>query len=215
MFSAKVNMVELLHYFISGVMLGFAAGVSPGPLLALVISETLMHGRKEGVLVSLSPVLTDAPVIVAAVLILSSVSNSDIFLGIVSLAGALFVGYLAYKNILIQETRAGAIYVKPQSLRKGVITNFLSPHPYLFWMTIGAPMVTKAYHVGLMSAVSFVTGFYLFLVGSKILIAYIVSHSKHFLQSTTYVYIIRATGIMLLVFVVLFLRDGLILLGIL
>ena len=202
------------HYFVSGLLLGFAAGVSPGPLLALVISETILHSRKEGVLVSLSPVLTDFPVIAATVLILSRVSNSDFFLGIVSLAGAAFVGYLAYKNILIQGVHTAIDYVKPQSLRKGVITNFLSPHPYLFWMTIGAPTIIKAFHVGIASAISFLAGFYLLLIGSKIVIAFMVGHSKNFLRSKTYVYIIRATGIILLVFVVLFLRDGLSLLGI-
>jgi threonine/homoserine/homoserine lactone efflux protein len=154
------------------------------------------------------------PVITATVYILSRISNSDFFLGAVSFAGAVFIGYLAYKNIMIQDMQAKIDYVNPQSLRKGVITNFLSPHPYLFWMTIGAPTVTKAFQVSPVSAISFLAGFYLLLIGSKILIALIVSKSKNFLRSTTYIYIIRATGIVLLVFVVLFLRDGLILLGI-
>lgn len=203
---------ETVHYFVSGVLLGFAAGVSPGPLLALVIAETVMHSRKEGILVSLSPVLTDLPVIAGTIYILSHFSSSDFFLGMVSLAGAVFIGYLACKNIMIRNMHTAVDHVKPQSLRKGVITNFLSPHPYLFWLTIGAPMITKAFTVGITSAVSFIAGFYLLLIGSKILIACIVGQSKNFLQSRIYVSIIRATGIILLVFVVLFLRDGLTLL---
>ncbi len=201
------------YYFVSGIVLGFAAGVSPGPLLALVISETLMHGRKEGFLVSIAPVLTDLPIIAATVYILSRIPNSAFFLGIVSLAGAIFIGYLAYKNIMIQNMNMRIYHVKPQSLRKGVIANFLSPHPYLFWMTIGAPTVLKAYQFDISSAVSFITGFYLLLIGSKILIALIVHKSKNFLQSKTYVYIIRATGVILLLFGVLFVKDGLIMLG--
>jgi threonine/homoserine/homoserine lactone efflux protein len=208
-----MGLPESMHYFISGILLGFAAGVSPGPLLALVISETLMHSRKEGFLVSIAPVLTDLPVIAATVYILSRISNSDFFLGIVSLAGAVFIGYLAYKNIMIRDMHMRIHHVKPQSLRKGVITNFLSPHPYLFWMTIGAPTVLKASQVDISSAVSFIAGFYLLLIGSKILIALIVHRSKNFLQSRTYVYIIRTTGIILLLFSVLFLKDGLVMLG--
>jgi threonine/homoserine/homoserine lactone efflux protein len=208
-----MGMPESTHYFVSGILLGFAAGVSPGPLLALVISETLIHSRKEGFLVSIAPVLTDLPVIAATVYILSKISNSDFFFGIVSLAGAAFIGYLAYKNIMIQNMNLCIHPVKPQSLRKGVIANFLSPHPYLFWMTIGAPTVLKAYQVDISSAVSFIAGFYLLLIGSKILVALIVHKSKNFLQSRTYIYIIRTTGVILLLFGVLFLRDGLIILG--
>lgn len=204
---------EALQYFMVGVLLGSAAGVSPGPLLALVISETLVHTKKEGILVSIAPALTDLPVIAVTVYILSGISDSSFFLGILSLAGAFFIGHLAYRNIMIRDINLSVHYDKPQSLRKGVITNFLSPHPYLFWTTIGAPTVMKAWQIGIPPAVSFIAGFYLLLIGSKILIALVVSKSKDFLQSRTYVYIIRTMGVILLFFAVLFLKEGLSMLG--
>jgi len=202
-----------MQYLVSGIFLGFAAGVSPGPLLALVITETLMHSRKEGILVAIVPVVTDVPIIAVTMYILSQLSNSDTILGILSLAGAVFIGYIAYESIMTRDVNLGIHQVKPQSIRKGVITNFLSPHPYLFWMTIGAPTVLKAFQVNIASAVSFIAGFYVLLVGSKVLIALLVDRSKNFLKSRTYIYIIRATGIILLCFAVLFLKDGLRMLG--
>ena len=33
----------------------------------------------------------------------------------------------------------------PRSLTKGVMVNFLSPHPYIFWLTVGGPMTTRAW----------------------------------------------------------------------
>jgi threonine/homoserine/homoserine lactone efflux protein len=207
-----MGVTELVQYFVSGILLGFAAGVSPGPLLALVIAETLMHGKKEGVLVSLAPALTDLPIIVATVFFLSRISGSNFVLGIISLSGAFFVGYLAYKNITIRDIKSHIRPVKPQSIRKGVITNFLSPHPYLFWMTIGAPTVLKASQISLFSAALFMAGFYLLLIGSKILIALTVERSKNFLQGRTYLYVIRTTGVILMFFAGLFFKDGLVML---
>ena len=208
-------MIESIQYLVSGILFGFAAGVSPGPLLALVIAETLMHSRREGILVAIAPVVTDVPIIAVTMYVLSQLSSSDIFLGILSLAGALFIGYLAYESIMTREVHLGIYHVKPQSLRKGVLTNFLSPHPYLFWMMIGAPTILRALQVNLASAVAFIAGFYVLLVGSKVLIALLVDRSKNFLKSKTYIYIIRATGVILLCFAVLFFKDGLGMLGLL
>jgi threonine/homoserine/homoserine lactone efflux protein len=157
--------------------------------------------------------VTDIPIIAATVFILSRCSSSDFVLGIISLAGAVFIGYLAYDSIMIKGVDLNIQKVKPQSLRKGVITNFLSPHPYLFWMTIGAPIVLRAFQVNIASAVSFIAGFYVFLVGSKVLIVLLVDRSKNFLKSRTYIYIMRTTGLILLCFAVLFLKDGLRMLG--
>ncbi len=53
-----------------GLGLGLAAGVSPGPLLTLVVSSTLARGFGAGLRVALAPVLTDAPIIVLAILVL-------------------------------------------------------------------------------------------------------------------------------------------------
>lgn len=55
-------MVEGLEFLISGIVFGLAAGVAPGPLLALVFSETLKYGKKEGVTVAISPLITDLPI---------------------------------------------------------------------------------------------------------------------------------------------------------
>jgi len=196
----------------SGTLLGFAAGVSPGPLLALVISETLTHGRREGMLVSMAPALTDVPIIAISIFIISRISGFDFLLGMISLAGAFFVGHLAYRNMVLRDVNAQLGSEKSRSLRRGLITNFLSPHPYLFWMTVGAPTVMKAYRMNFFAALAFLAGFYLFLIGSKILVALLVNSSRNFLRGGAYRIVIRATGIIMLFFALLLLRDGLIML---
>ena len=53
---------------------------------------------------------------------------------------------------------------KPQSLRKGVMVNFLNPHPYMFWLSIGAPLILRAFRIHVFYVVLFVSTFYILLV---------------------------------------------------
>ncbi|OGW40026.1 MAG: hypothetical protein A2Y97_09780 [Nitrospirae bacterium RBG_13_39_12] len=202
-------MIESIPFLISGIIFGLAAGISPGPLLTLVISETLKHNKKEGIKVAIVPVLTDLPVVFISVFILAKLSSSNLILGTISILGALFIGYLAYESIFVKGMELNLQEVKPQSLRKGVITNFLNPHPYLFWIVVGAPTVIKAHSVSLQSVLLFIIGFYLFLVGSKVTVALLVDRTRGFLKSNAYFYTIRLLGIILLIFAGLFVKDGL------
>jgi hypothetical protein len=50
----------------SGAFLGLSCGLAPGPLLALVVAQTLRHGLREGCKMALTPLVTDAPIIIIA-----------------------------------------------------------------------------------------------------------------------------------------------------
>jgi threonine/homoserine/homoserine lactone efflux protein len=201
-------------FLFSGVVFGLSAGLSPGPLLTLVISETLKHDVKEGIKVSFAPVLTDFPIVMFTTLVLSRLSSMSVLLGVVSLLGSAFLVYLGYEGISFKGVDIEVEQAKPQSIRKGVIANFLNPSPYLFWFTIGAPLALKAFDIGMLPASAFILGFYVFLVGSKVLVAVVVGKSRFFLKSRNYIYTIRLLGIILLVFAVLFAKDSLELFGV-
>lgn len=202
-------MVESIPFLISGILFGLVAGIFPGPLLTLVISETVKHNRKEGMIVACAPILTDLPIVLLSIFVLSKLANFNLILGILSILGASFIIYLAYESITMKGIELNLQKIKAQSLRRGVITNFLSPNPYLFWITVGAPTVLKGYKISLLSSLFFILGFYLFLVGSKIMVVLLVDKSKSFLKSNTYVYIIRALGLMLFIFSAIYIKDGL------
>jgi len=207
-------MKSQLTFLLSGIVFGLSGGLAPGPLLTLVISETLKHGIREGIKISLAPLITDLPIILVAVLLLSRLANVHFLLGLISLCGAAFLVYLGFESIAFRGAELSAISVNPQSLKKGVVANFLNPSPYLFWFSIGAPMVIKAADVSLVAAIFFIAGFYILLVGSKIIVAVLVGKSRQFLKSNRYIYTIRLLGVILLFFALVFLRDGLGFLGV-
>jgi hypothetical protein len=76
-------------------------------------------------------------------------------------------------------------------------------------LTIGAPTVMNALNINVFSALLFLVSFYVFVVGSKIIVAATVNKSRFFAESTIYIYTVKILGILLLLFSAKFLLDGL------
>lgn len=205
----------MIGFLTIGALLGFSAGIAPGPLLALVISETLRHDMKAGIRVALAPIITDAPVIILTLLLSASLSEFSFLLGVISFAGAVFIFYLGIDSIRTKGTVVEIDRPPSRSFKKGIVVNALSPHPYLFWFTVGAPIMTKALQQNTACVVSFIAGFYLLLVGSKIILAVITGKSRTFMSGRAYILIMRVLGMILCIFAGLLFRDSLRYIGIL
>ena len=79
----------MLSALLVGVMFGLSAGFAPGPLLTLVITQTLQHNTKEGVKVAAAPVMTDVPIVLISFFILNELSTLGPTLGIIAAVGGL------------------------------------------------------------------------------------------------------------------------------
>ena len=199
-----------LHFIIAGSLLGLTAGISPGPLLTLVITQTMKHNKTEGIKIAISPLITDLPIILITLLIFNRLSQSDTILAAISFAGGIFVAYLGIQSIKSKGLNLETQDSKSESLKKGIITNFLSPHPYLFWGAVGTPYIFKAYDINLLTVILFFTSFYVLLIGSKVTVAILVSRSKAFIGQKLYIVIMKLLGIALLIFSIVFFYDGII-----
>ncbi len=82
----------------SGAFLGVSCGLAPGPLLALVLTQTLRHGPREGCKIALSPLVTDAPIIIVTLVLAAKLAQLRPLLGMVSVAGGAFILYLAWET---------------------------------------------------------------------------------------------------------------------
>lgn len=205
---------QMIHFLTIGTLLGLSAGFAPGPLLTLVISETLQHNARSGIKVALAPIITDAPIILLTLFLLSKLSHFHLILGIISLVGGCFILFLGYETFTTRGVTLKLTHENPQSLAKGILANALSPHPYLFWFSVGAPIMAKAINQNVLNSLGFIASFYLFLVGTKILLAIIVGKSKSFLRGKAYICIMRLLGLALWLLAFSLFRDGLKLLNI-
>lgn len=193
----------------AGALLGLSAGLSPGPLLALVMAQTLRHGPAEGAKVAISPLITDLPIILVCALVLAAVRGQSTVLGLVSLAGSAVLLRLGLDSLRARGLRPDAVGSEPRSLLQGVLVNGLSPHPYLFWLTVGMPLVYKDWARDPFAAICFLAAFYACLVGSKLAVVLLCHRSRSLLTGAAYVWTMRLLGVLLLAFAGLLVRDGL------
>lgn len=195
-------------------ILGLSSGFSPGPLLALVIAQTMQYGTREGIKVSIAPIITDVPIIAVCVFLVSRFAGMQSILGLISLAGGLFVIYLAWETFRARHPSADIPRGQAGSIGRGIAVNALSPHPYIFWITVGSPIIIRSYRESPAWAVLFVFSFLVCLIGAKVLVAVLVGRSKRMLEGGLYRFIMGFLGIALFVFALILIRDGLSLLGV-
>ncbi len=138
----------------------------------------------------------------------------DFVIGTISLFGACYLFYLGIENLKAKTHEFEVELSEENALRKGVTTNLLNPSPYLFWLTIGGPTILRSLAIHFVLSLIFVLGFYGVFIGSNLVIVSIVEKSKSFVKSTYYLYTVRTLGIALIIFALLFIRDGLELIGI-
>lgn len=200
---------SLIAYGVQGGTLGLIAAISPGPLMALVVSLSLTYSAREGIKAALAPLLTDLPILLCALVAVNVLAASDTARGLLALAGCLCLAYYALESFRFvpKATEAGA--KKPSSLLRGVTANFLNPNPYLFWATVGAPLMTQAAAEGKGPPLAFAASFFVCICGLKACIALVAATSAGWLGSRGYVFAVRLSGAGLLYYALSFLRDAL------
>lgn len=189
----------MITYLLQGIVLGFASGISPGPMLGLVISQTLRHGWRAGNLVALAPLFSDIPIILVLVVILGHLPIAAIYW--LALLGGAFVIYLGIETIrTVGSVKNFKTQVTSRKvLLSAVATNLLNPHPYLFWATAGSVLLLQSFASGgFATSLVFLISFYAFLVGAKLAIAFLVSRSQKWLTGRTYRYLLTGSGLLLI-----------------
>lgn len=205
----------LTSYFLQGVALGFGSGITPGPFLALVIAASLRGGFRHGAVVALSPLVSDLPIIVICMTVLAQIPSHGVAL--LSIAGGGVLGWYAYEafrdatlaSLVAMSSGAEAAPMARHALRRGAIANFLNPSPWMFWITIGGPLLAASWADGVAASVCFVLPFYGLLIGSKVVIAGAVGAGRSRLSDVGYRRLLNGAGLLLVVLALSLVRGGL------
>jgi threonine/homoserine/homoserine lactone efflux protein len=199
----------MMYFLTIGIVLGLSVGLAPGPLLALVISETLQHGIKSGIKIAVTPIITDLPIIILTSFVLAKLSNFYSVLGFISLIGGLSILWMSYQTFQTKKVQINHKKIKTTSFAKGILTNILNPHPYIFWFGTGAPILSRATSQSINLSLAFIIGFYICLIGSKVTLAILIGKTKFLLNSSTYILIMRFLGLVMCSLAITLFHDGL------
>jgi threonine/homoserine/homoserine lactone efflux protein len=153
-------------YLIFGITYGFIAGVQPGPFQTYIISQTIKRGWKQTLPASFAPIISDGPIFILTVFILSTIPED--FLFVIRIIGGIFLVYLsfnAYKSWKIFEPNEQIESdAKNKTLINAVIVNLLNPNPYLGWSLIMGPIFLEGWNDVPAYGISLIISFYSTLV---------------------------------------------------
>ncbi|GAA3462965.1 LysE family translocator [Saccharothrix longispora] len=178
-----------------GLTLGLAASISPGPLLVLVVTSALRSGWRAGAAAACAPLLSDAVVVATTLLLLDRLPPSA--LGVLGVVGAVFVVWSGVRTV--REARSATLGAtgEPLAFRRAVLVNVLSPHPWVAWATALGPLTVTTWRASSGAAVALLVGFYLTLVGGKVVIALLVARGRRRLGDTGYRRALTCAGVLL------------------
>ncbi len=153
-------------YLFLGVTFAFAAGVQPGPLQSYIIAQTVEKGWRRTLPAALSPLISDGPILLLVLSILSTLPDS--FIIFLRIAGGLFLLYLsvnAFKSWQRYNTDNELIKDSGQkTLMNAVVVNILNPNPYLGWSLVMGPIFLEAWYKSMGNGLTMLIAFYSTLV---------------------------------------------------
>jgi len=177
----------MTSYLILGCVYAFAAAVQPGPLQAYLISQTLTNGWRRTVFASFAPLISDGPIIILVIFILSHVSGE--FIQILQGIGGMFLLYLAYsafktwknynpdKEVGLQSTQ--------QTVFKATLVNLLNPNPYLGWSLVMGPLLLKSWREAPINGIILLVSFYCTMILFTACIVMLFSAAKNLGQKAS------------------------------
>jgi threonine/homoserine/homoserine lactone efflux protein len=185
------------EFFFSALSFGLAAGLKPGPLGIVVIQQTLSRGLPSGVRASLAPLVTDGPIIIAALWLLSQFKSINLFAAALSLVGGLYLLWLSRKMFRVQNISISSKLGSSSSLGTAVKVNLLNPGPYLFWFTVGGSYIVRGTTTESMVFVVTAIGT---LIASKIAVALLAANFLPSLESRGYLATMKVLAALLAIF---------------
>ena len=86
----------VLSLALAGMLLGVVEGLKPGPLLTMVIRETLSGGLRAGVWTAAAPIFSDGPLVILSLFAAAWIGTNPSVLLAITVAGALFLAKMAW-----------------------------------------------------------------------------------------------------------------------
>ena len=190
---------------IAGITLGIVEGIKPGPLLTIVIKETLASGFRGGMRAASAPIFTDGPLIIFSIFLAGWIATQPLLLCGISLLGAVFLTRMGLECFSPEITDIDSDEVDiSRSFKRGIITNLLNPSVYVFWFLVGGPIMATAADTESLAPVAYAISFLVSIVSVKITIAYFFSKAQVNLSSSNYQLSLRICGVAMIFFAISF-----------
>ena len=191
----------ILGLAIAGATLGIVEGIKPGPLLTMVIRETLSGGLRAGLWTAAAPIFTDGPLVIFSLFAAAWIATNPSALLVITLAGAIFLAQMGYECFGLEPPTLDEDAPPPTgSFLRGVITNLLNPNVYVFWFLIGGPLMASAADEEILAPIAYAITFLVTIMLTKAAIAYAIHRASGNISATVYRRLLTICGIVMIGF---------------
>ncbi|MFC1935981.1 LysE family transporter [Chloroflexota bacterium] len=159
--------IPVLVIFGTSFLVGLSGSVSPGPMLAFNIRETVRRGFMAGPYIVAGHALLELVVVVALALGLTQLLDSDPVVATIGILGGLFLLWMGWG--ILRNPGRGA----PGSMGNhhggtrggirdpivgGILVSLSNPYWAIWWITVGATFMTRSLELGLLGIGAFYVG---------------------------------------------------------
>ncbi len=196
--------MELFSIFFTSIIVAFSGAMMPGPLLTVTISESTHRGWLAGPLLIVGHGILEVALIIALMLGLAPLFNSQIFFIIIAFAGSAIMIWMAWG--ILKTIPNLSLNINTKSERKnnliisGIIMSIANPYWTIWWATIGLGYIIFSQNYGWLGILLFFTGHILgdFIWYSTI--SFAVSKGKKLFTDKVYKILIAVCAAFLLIF---------------
>lgn len=158
--------MEFIVIFWTAFVIGLTGAMMPGPLLALELERVPREGYAAYVLLVFGHVTVEAVIVVLLAAGLLSYVDPEMMLGVISIAGGIFLLWLAFDTLRKSRTarlpesgeEAGGQVLNRKTLFLGGMISLSSPFWWAWWATVGLMLVTQSLSAGIAGAPVFYFG---------------------------------------------------------
>ncbi len=199
----------ILGLAIAGATLGIVEGIKPGPLLTMVIRETLSGGLRAGLWTAAAPIFTDGPLVIFSLFAAAWIATNPSVLLAITLAGAIFLAQMGYECFGLDPPNMDEDAPPPTgSFLRGVITNLLNPNVYVFWFLIGGPLMASAADEEILAPIAYAITFLVTIMLTKATIAYAIHRASGNISATVYRRLLAICGLVMIGFSLYYAMEG-------
>ncbi|MFZ5625776.1 MAG: LysE family transporter [Bacillota bacterium] len=200
--------------FLTSFLIGFSGAIMPGPLLTMVIKESLSRGWRTALALPVSHALLELALLIGLLLGVGQLLEQTLVKGIIAVIGGLVLAWMGYDMLKSQlnpelaATVESSARVRLSPWLAGSLTSASSPYFWLWWATIGMSYIALSRPLGPWGIGAFYTGHIaadLVWYGGVILA---LTQGRRLLSPRLYTWIIRICGLFLIYISLTFIYQG-------
>jgi threonine/homoserine/homoserine lactone efflux protein len=205
----------LLFVFTNAFVIGFSGAVMPGPLLTVNIAESVRKGFVAGPIVVAGHAIAELGVLLLIYFGLTQiVAEPRVFYWIAVIGGAalILMGAVMLWQVARRRVRlelvANSNNGSGRTMFLAALVSIASPYWILWWLTVGALLITQSLAYGVLGLVVFYIGHILSDFVWYGLVSFLISRGKRYFNDLAYQTLIAVCGLFLIALGVYFMNSA-------